>query len=94
MAENVDFPIKGWKWIFYTLGLTSGVLNPVFWASLYILHLKNDKDENFINNNFHVRVFRCGVITFIAAIVLLLLFFIFMWVLLKNISQFDMTQLI
>jgi hypothetical protein len=94
MIDNSDFPIKGWKWFFYTIGLTSGVVNPVFWVTLYIIQLKNDKEEKFINNNFHVRVFRWGVFTFIITIVLLLFFFISIWALVKNFSQLDINQFI
>ena len=86
MEENKDFPIKGWKWIFYTTGWTSGIINPVFWVTMYILHIKNDKEENFINNNFHIRVFKWGVVVSIITVVLLLLFLIFVWVLLKYIN--------
>jgi len=87
MEDDTNFPIKGWKWFFYTIGLTSGVVNPAFWVTLYILHLKNDKEDNFINNNFHARVFKWGVFTFIITLVLLLIFLISIWVLVKNFSQ-------
>ena len=68
-----DFPIKGWKWIFYVIGWITGALNVLFWLIMYMAHLTREEDTKFINNNFHKRVYYWGIamtiINFIYAII-------------------------
>lgn len=67
------FPVKGWKWIFYIIGLVFGILNPIFWFFAVIIHFKRDKGKKFFSNNFHEWVVNWGIFVTIISIIYLAL---------------------
>lgn len=63
-----NFPIKGWKWIFYVLGWISS-LNILFWAYQTIAYFwKNEK--HYFSEDFHRRVVYWGMLSTIIALIL------------------------
>jgi hypothetical protein len=71
-----EFPIKGWKWIFYIYGWMSGATNLLFWAIMLILFLVN-KEKEFISNKFHQRVYVWGLVMGIITVAILVLVLLF-----------------
>lgn len=57
-----DFPIKKWKLIPYIIGGVFGILNPIFWIVMYVLHKSRDENEPLLNKKFHKRVFYWGLL--------------------------------
>ncbi|HJX06202.1 MAG TPA: hypothetical protein VJ461_05815 [Candidatus Nanoarchaeia archaeon] len=40
MEPKKSIPIKGWRWIFFIIGIIFGILNVAFWVYYLILHSK------------------------------------------------------
>ncbi|MBT4174860.1 hypothetical protein HOE07_04240 [archaeon] len=74
------FPVKGWRWIFYIIGLITGIGSPLFWFILLLLHFGDAYEENsekrFFGNKFHERTvwWGVGVMVFIILMFLRILF--------------------
>ena len=62
---------------FYVIGWITGALNLLFWFIQVILYFQNNKEEPFINKDFHNRVTGWGIFTSIIIILgFLISFFI------------------
>jgi hypothetical protein len=70
-SKPEEFPIKGWRLIFYLIGWILGALNVAFWLIMVILYGIKDTGKPFFNPNFHKRVFLWGI--FYPLFILLLL---------------------
>ena len=65
------FKLLSFKGLNYVFGF-SGFMIPLFWLILYLIHL-SDKKINFINSNFHRRVYYFGC--FVTLMILIMLIF-------------------
>lgn len=59
--KKKEFPIKGWKWIFYIIGWL-GVLNVAFWIYQVVAYALYNSEDKFFTNHFHRRVFNWGIL--------------------------------
>jgi len=61
-AAADEFPIKGWKWIFYIIGWITGALNLLFWLIMILAYLIYNPKDPLFNNAFHRRVYIWGLV--------------------------------
>lgn len=72
------FIIQGWQWIFFIIGLLTGIVNITFWIYQIILYLMYNYGEKFISNSFNKRTYYWGIFTsivlFVSLLIILILF--------------------
>jgi hypothetical protein len=69
-GKKDEFPITGWKWIFYILGWLH-VLGLLFWAVQLIVYLRKHNGEKFFSSDFYRVVFYFGIATVVVFVFLL-----------------------